>query len=352
MNEAQNTTLSSENNGDGMTEIIGVRFKEAGKVYFFDPRNFKVTETDCVIVETARGMEFGFVASANHMVASTAIVSPLRPVIRIASRDDIDRYTQNKQLEKDAFPICQEKIREHGLNMKLIEAEYTFDNSKLIFYYSAESRVDFRELAKDLASIFRTRIELRQIGTRDEAKMIGGLGICGRPFCCSSFLQDFMQISIKMAKEQNLSLNSSKISGTCGKLMCCLRYELEVYNEEQRLTPPNNATVKTPDGIGTVISSSPLAGTVKVRLKSETEETVRQFHRDELTVIPKESGGEKAERGEKGKARNGDKTGTATKAASERGSEKKTERNEKTAEKKAEAPAVEAEKTVEPAAEE
>ncbi len=208
-----------------MTEIVGVRFKEAGKVYFFAPRGFKIKEGDCVIVETARGMEFGFAASSNRMVSSTAIVSPLRPVLRMATKDDIDRYTQNKQLEQDAFPICQQKIKEHGLEMKLIEAEYTFDNSKLIFYYSAESRVDFRELAKDLASVFRTRIELRQIGTRDEAKMIGGLGICGRPFCCASFLQDFMQISIKMAKEQNLSLNSSKISGTCGKLMCCLRYE-------------------------------------------------------------------------------------------------------------------------------
>jgi cell fate regulator YaaT (PSP1 superfamily) len=289
MSETQNQTIPSASNADGMTEIIGVRFKEAGKVYFFDPRNFKVSETDCVIVETARGMEFGFVAAANHMVASTAIVSPLRPVIRIASRDDIDRYTQNKQLEKDAFPICQEKIREHGLNMKLIEAEYTFDNSKLIFYYSAESRVDFRELAKDLASIFRTRIELRQIGTRDEAKMIGGLGICGRPFCCSSFLQDFMQISIKMAKEQNLSLNSSKISGTCGKLMCCLRYEHETYEEEIRRTPPVDSVVKTADGIGTVCETSPLTGFIKVKFQEKGNETVKAYHRDDVTKIKDKS---------------------------------------------------------------
>lgn len=268
-----------------MTEIIGVRFKEAGKVYFFDPRGFKVTESDCVIVETARGMEFGFVASKNHMVSSTAIVSPLRPVIRIASRDDIDRYTQNKQLEEDAFPICQQKIKEHDLPMKLIETEYTFDNSKLIVYYSAENRVDFRELAKDLASIFRTRIELRQIGTRDEAKMIGGLGICGRPFCCSSFLQDFMQISIKMAKEQNLSLNSSKISGTCGKLMCCLRYEHETYEEEIRLTPPVDSVVKTADGVGVVCETSPLTGFIKVKFQEKGTETVRAYHRDDVTKI-------------------------------------------------------------------
>jgi len=285
MNETENVTTPSDKNADGMTEIIGVRFKDAGKVYFFDPRNFKVKDGDCVVVETARGMEFGFVASPNHKVSSTAIVSPLRPVLRIASKDDIDRYTLNKQLEKDAFPICQEKIKEHDLPMKLIETEYTFDNSKLIVYYSAENRVDFRELAKDLASVFRTRIELRQIGTRDEAKMIGGLGICGRPFCCSSFLQDFMQISIKMAKEQNLSLNSSKISGTCGKLMCCLRFEHETYEEEIRRTPPVDSVVKTADGIGTVCETSPLTGFIKVKFQDKGTETVKTYHRDDVTKI-------------------------------------------------------------------
>ena len=286
-----------------MTEIIGVRFKDAGKVYFFDPKGFKVKEGDCVIVETARGMEFGFAASANRMVPSSSLVSPLRPVLRIATKDDIDRYTLNKQLEKDAFPICQQKIKEHGLEMKLIETEYTFDNSKLIFYYSAESRVDFRELVKDLASIFRTRIEARQIGTRDEAKMIGGLGICGRPFCCSSFLQDFMQISIKMAKEQNLSLNSSKISGTCGKLMCCLRYEHETYEEEIRRTPPVDSVVKTADGIGTVCETSPLTGFIKVKFSEKGTETVRAYHRDDVTKIK-----DKAEKGDKGGEKHGDKS--------------------------------------------
>ncbi len=294
-------TVSAPYKGD-MTEIIGVRFKEAGKVYFFDPHGFKVKDSDCVIVETARGMEFGLVASKNHMVPSTAIVPPLRPVLRIASRDDIDRYTQNKQLEKDAFPICQQKIKEHGLPMKLIETEYTFDNSKLIVYYSAENRVDFRELAKDLASIFRTRIELRQIGTRDEAKMIGGLGICGRPFCCSSFLQDFMQISIKMAKEQNLSLNSSKISGTCGKLMCCLRYEHETYEAEIRLTPPVDSVVKTADGIGIVCETSPLTGFIKVKFQEKGTETVRAYHRDDVTKIK-----DKADRNDKGGEKHADK---------------------------------------------
>ncbi len=281
--------------GGDMTEIIGVRFKEAGKVYFFDPCGFKVNETDCVVVETARGMEFGFVAAKNRMVPTASLVPPLRPVLRIATRDDIDRYTMNKQLEEDAFPVCQEKLKTHEPPMKLIETEYTFDNSKLIIYYTAESRVDFRDLAKDLASIFRTRIEFRQIGTRDEAKMIGGLGICGRPFCCSSFLQDFMQISIKMAKEQNLSLNSSKISGTCGKLMCCLRYEHETYEEEIRRTPPVDSVVKTADGVGVVCETSPLTGFIKVKIQEKGAETVKAYHRDDVTKIK-----DKADKSDKG----------------------------------------------------
>lgn len=268
-----------------MTEIIGVRFKDVGKVYFFDPCGLKVTGENCVIVETARGMEFGFVATPNKLVSSTEIVSPLRPVIRIATEEDIAKYKENKQLEAEAFKVCQQKIREHKLEMKLIEAEYTFDNSKLLFYFSAEVRVDFRELVKDLASVFRTRIELRQIGTRDEAKMMGGLGICGRPFCCSSFLPDFMQISIKMAKEQNLSLNSSKISGTCGKLMCCLRYEYETYEQEIRRTPPVDSTVRTADGIGTVCETSPLTGFIKVKFVEKGVENIRAYHRDDVTRV-------------------------------------------------------------------
>jgi len=265
------------------TEIIGVKFREAGKIYYFSPGNLKINAGDPVIVETARGVEYGFVAQGNRMVDSSKIVLPLRTALRVATSDDTDRYESNKKLEEEALPICKKKIEDHGLDMKLVDAEYTFDNSKLIFYFSAEARVDFRELAKDLASVFRTRIELRQIGIRDEAKMLGGLGVCGRPFCCASFLSDFVQVSIKMAKEQNLSLNSSKISGTCGRLMCCLRYEHETYEAEIAKTPKIDATVKTPDGIGTVCETSPLTGFIKVKIGDST----KAFHRDSVTVIKK-----------------------------------------------------------------
>lgn len=276
------TVLPSE------VEIVGVRFKEAGKVYYFAPDNVTVREGDNVIVETARGIEYGFVATGNQMVPAAKIVPPLRPIVRIATDADRERYETNKKLEKEAFAICQQKIRDHGLDMKLIEAEYTFDNSKLLFYFSAEVRVDFRELVKDLASVFRTRIELRQIGIRDEAKMLGGLGVCGRPFCCATFLSDFMQVSIKMAKEQNLSLNSSKISGTCGRLMCCLRYEHETYEEEIRRTPPVDSIVKTPDGTGTVCETSPLTGYIKVRFNGQND-MIKAYHRDDV-VIQKKNG--------------------------------------------------------------
>ncbi|MBQ4096707.1 MAG: stage 0 sporulation family protein [Clostridia bacterium] len=265
------------------TEIIGVKFREAGKIYYFSPGKLKINAGDHVIVETARGVEYGFVAQGNRMVDSSKIVLPLRTALRVATSDDTDRYESNKKLEEEALPICKKKIEDHGLDMKLVDAEYTFDNSKLIFYFSAEARVDFRELAKDLASVFRTRIELRQIGIRDEAKMLGGLGVCGRPFCCSSFLSDFVQVSIKMAKEQNLSLNSSKISGTCGRLMCCLRYEHETYEAEIAKTPKIDATVKTPDGIGTVTETSPLTGFIKVKIGDST----KAFHRDSVTVLKK-----------------------------------------------------------------
>ena len=265
------------------TEIIGVKFREAGKIYYFSPGKLKINAGEHVIVETARGVEYGFVAQGNRMVDSSKIVLPLRTALRVATSDDTDRYESNKKLEEEALPICKKKIEDHGLDMKLVDAEYTFDNSKLIFYFSAEARVDFRELAKDLASVFRTRIELRQIGIRDEAKMLGGLGVCGRPFCCASFLSDFVQVSIKMAKEQNLSLNSSKISGTCGRLMCCLRYEHETYEAEIAKTPKIDATVKTPDGIGTVCETSPLTGFIKVKIGDST----KAFHRDSVTVIKK-----------------------------------------------------------------
>ena len=222
------------------------------------------------------------------MVKVSETVTPLRPLIRIATEADIAHNEENRKKEKDALGICAKKIAEHELDMKLIDAQYAFDNSKLLFYFSSEGRVDFRELVKDLASVFRTRIELRQIGIRDEAKMLGGFGACGRLLCCSTFLPDFSQVSIKMAKEQGLSLNATKISGMCGKLMCCLRFESEVYSEEIKRTPAQGSTVKTEDGVGTVISVNPLAGTVRVLLKDTPDAPPKQYHRDTLTVLPKE----------------------------------------------------------------
>ncbi len=265
----------------GMTEIVSVRFRDAGKVYYFDPNGLRVKAGDCVIVETARGVEFGFATSGNHDVPDNKIVPPLRPVVRIATGEDVAHYEENKRLAAATREIWNKKTAEHKLPMKFIDAEYTFDNSKLLFYFSSENRVDFRPLLPDLAAAFRTRIELRQIMIRDEAKMLGGLGVCGRPFCCSSFLSDFVQVSIKMAKEQNLSLNSSKISGTCGRLMCCLRYEHETYEDEIARTPPVDSTVKTPEGVGTVTEISPLTGFIKVRLG----DGVKAFHRDQVTVL-------------------------------------------------------------------
>jgi len=265
-------------------DVIGVKFKTAGKVYYFDPNGTTAEAGDNLIVETARGLEFGEAATANKTVSYSEIVPPLRPVIRHATKEDELRHQENIKREKEAFDICVKKIAEHKLEMKLVEVEYTFDNNKLLFYFTADGRVDFRDLVKDLASVFRTRIELRQIGIRDEAKMLGGLGICGRPFCCKSFLPDFVQVSIKMAKEQNLSLNSAKISGTCGRLMCCLRYEHEVYEEEIRKTPRLDAIVRTPDGIGTVCETSPLVGMVRVILDND-DKTVKSYHRDQLTVL-------------------------------------------------------------------
>ncbi len=268
-------------------EIVGVKFKEAGKIYYFDPCGVKVTTSDCVIVETARGLEYGFVAESNHELPEKNIIQPLRRVIRIADKKDREQYERNCELETSAMDICRKKIVEHGLDMKLIEAEHTFDNTKLMFYFTADSRVDFRELVKDLASVFKTRIELRQIGIRDEAKMLGGIGICGRPFCCASFLSDFVQVSIKMAKEQNLSLNSTKISGACGRLMCCLRYEHETYEREIACTPKIGAKVSTKDGVGVVVDTHVLTGLVKVKFVEERGETIRAYNREDLKVLPK-----------------------------------------------------------------
>ena len=280
------------------TEIIGVRFTSTGKTYYFAPGGVKAHKGDHAIVDTARGPEFGEVTLSNRLVPTADTVQPLRPVIRVATKADIAHNEENAKKEIEAFRICNEKIAEHKLDMKLVDAQYTFDNTKLLFYFTSAGRVDFRELVKDLASVFRTRIELRQIGIRDEAKLIGGLGICGRPICCSSFLSDFGQVSIKMAKEQNLSLNSTKISGNCGRLMCCLRYEHKTYEEEIRLTPPVDAVVKTPDGVGTVCDASPLLGMIKVRL-NDSDGLPKPYHRDDVKVLERHGGKKEGDSGEK-----------------------------------------------------
>ena len=249
-----------------MAEVIGVRFKEVGKVYYFDPLKNKLRIGDKVIVETARGLECGEVAMANKVIGDNELNHPLKPLVRIATPDDIKRVEENHKKEKSAQKICEEKIAKHKLEMKLVNVEYTFDNNKIIFYFTADGRVDFRALVKDLASVFRTRIELRQIGVRDEAKMIGGLGICGRPFCCARFVGEFQPVSIKMAKEQGLSLSPTKISGTCGRLMCCLKYEQEAYTDLIRHTPKVGAIVNTPEGKGLVVENNLIARTLKVKL--------------------------------------------------------------------------------------
>ncbi len=266
-------------------EVIGVKFKRGGKAYYFAPGEIRAGCGDHAIVETARGLEYGEVCMANRKVSAKDIVLPLRPVIRLATPEDTEHHEQNKAKEKEAFGICLEKIAKHGLDMKLVEAQYTFDNTKLLFYFTAPGRVDFRELVKDLASVFRTRIELRQIGIRDEAKLIGGIGACGRKLCCSNFLSDFIQVSIRMAKEQNLSLNSGKISGTCGRLMCCLRYEYDTYVDEIKKTPPVDSVVRTDDGEGVVTEINPLAGTVKVRLTDKPDLPPKAYGRDDVIVI-------------------------------------------------------------------
>ncbi|MBQ6498499.1 MAG: stage 0 sporulation family protein [Ruminococcus sp.] len=237
-----------------MAEVIGVRFKEVGKVYYFDPDGKKLKLNDTVIVETSRGVECGVIAIANKEISDEEIVHPLKKLIRIATKEDLNHLEDNRRKEKEALKICEQKVAEHGLGMKLVDVEYTFDNSKILFYFTADGRVDFRALVKDLAAVFRTRIELRQIGVRDESKMLGGLGVCGRPFCCSLFLGEFHPVSIKMAKEQGLSLSPTKISGTCGRLMCCLKYEQDAYTDLLRRTPKIGAIVKTPMGRGLVTS--------------------------------------------------------------------------------------------------
>lgn len=264
-------------------EVVGVRFRDSGKMYYFDPNGINCAVDSHVIVETARGLEYATVTMAKRTVKGSEVVLPLRKLVRIATDNDERRHEENLEKETEAFNMCLSKIEEHRLDMKLVEVEYAFDNSKLLFYFTSEGRVDFRDLVKDLASVFRTRIELRQIGIRDEAKLMGGLGVCGRPFCCNSFLPDFVQVSIKMAKEQNLSLNSAKISGACGRLMCCLRYEYDTYLAESAITPKVDAIVETPDGEGVVVESMPLKGIVKVALDKDPA-TFRVYSRDDLTV--------------------------------------------------------------------
>ena len=265
-----------------MATVVGVRFQKVGKVYYFDPADGVFSCGDRVIVETARGIECGEVALANREVPEEEVVRPLKSVIRRADEADLRRVEENHRKEEAAAAICREKIQKHGLEMKLVDVEYTFDGGKILFYFTADGRVDFRELVKDLASVFRTRIELRQIGVRDEAKMLGGLGICGRPFCCSTFLGDFQPVSIKMAKEQGLSLNPTKISGACGRLMCCLKYEQEAYEDLLRRTPRVGAAVQTPDGEGTVVEVNLLTGAVKVRLTDGDTASENYFNREEL----------------------------------------------------------------------
>lgn len=268
-----------------MAEIIGVRFKEVGKVYYFNPLDNKLNTGDRVIVETARGLECGEVATPNKTVDDAEISHPLKPLIRIATEKDLNHLAENKLKEKEAYRICEQKIANHKLEMKLVNVEYTFDNSKILFYFTADGRVDFRALVKDLASVFRTRIELRQIGVRDEAKMLGGLGICGKPFCCASFMGEFQPVSIKMAKEQGLSLSPVKISGTCGRLMCCLKYEQDAYEHLLRHTPKVGAFVETREGRGTVIENNLITGILKIRLDRRPDAAPLVVDRHEVKLL-------------------------------------------------------------------
>lgn len=266
-----------------MIKVIGVRFRSAGKIYFFDPLQFDIKKGEHVIVETARGIEFGTVVSAPKEVEDDKVIQPLKPVLRIATEKDIQQEAANKQKEKEAFKLCLEKIRKHGLEMKLIDAEYTFDNNKVLFYFTADGRIDFRELVKDLAAVFKTRIELRQIGVRDETKILGGIGICGRPLCCHTHLSEFIPVSIKMAKEQNLSLNPTKISGVCGRLMCCLKHEEETYEELNRGLPNVGDQVTTEEGNkGEVHSVNVLRQLVKVIVEVGDEKEIQEFRVDQL----------------------------------------------------------------------
>ena len=271
-----------------MIKVVGVRFRIAGKIYYFDPKNYKIAVGDHVIVETARGVEYGTVMIAPKELPPEKVIQPLKPVLRVATPEDEKIEERNHQKEKEAFKICIEKIQKHKMEMKLVDAEYTFDNNKLLFYFTADGRIDFRELVKDLASVFRTRIELRQIGVRDETKILGGIGICGRPLCCNTFLSEFAPVSIKMAKEQNLSLNPSKISGVCGRLMCCLKNEEETYEYLNSRLPNTGDYVTTDDRLkGEVHSVNVLRQTVKVLVEVDDEKEIREYRVNQLKFKPK-----------------------------------------------------------------
>lgn len=271
-----------------MTKVIGVRFRNAGKIYYFDPLSFQIEKGDHVIVETARGVEYGHVVVGVKEVEDDKVIQPLKPVIRVATPEDDDKEVKNHEKEKEAYKICLEKIAKHGLEMKLIDVEYTFDNNKVLFYFTADGRIDFRELVKDLASVFKTRIELRQIGVRDETKILGGIGTCGRPLCCSTHLSEFIPVSIKMAKEQNLSLNPTKISGVCGRLMCCLKHEADTYEYLNSKLPAVGDSVKAVDGnVGEVSSVNVLRQTVKLLVDVNDEKELREYKVEELIFKPR-----------------------------------------------------------------
>ena len=269
-----------------LIEVVSVKFNCHGKAYYFDPNGCAVSTGSTVIVETAKGLDIGEVAAGPHYVTDESVVPPLRPVIRLATEDDLRQSAQNRQREKEAFAICRQKIKDHGLDMKLVDVECSFEGNKILFFFTADGRVDFRDLVKDLASVFRMRIELRQIGVRDETKMLGGLGICGRPYCCSQFLGDFQPVSTKMAKTQNMSLNPTKISGSCGRLMCCLRYEEAAYEDLLKTIPKNGAFVRTPDGYGNVISTNVLRQKIKVRIDEDGEDEFRVYDALQIAVVP------------------------------------------------------------------
>lgn len=268
-----------------MTKIVGVRFKPVGKIYYFDPGKLQINAGDDVIVETARGIEFGKVIIGEREISENDMVAPLKKVIRIANEDDNRIQTENAEKEKYAMTVCNDKIKKHHLNMKLVEVEYTFDRNKILFYFTADGRIDFRDLVKDLATVFKTRIELRQIGVRDETKTLGSVGMCGRALCCSTFLGEFEPVSIKMAKEQGLSPNPSKISGSCGRLMCCLKYEQDTYEELLKVTPRAGSIVQTPSGKGTVEYVSLLKGIVKVKIDGDKEKTYHEFPVDKIKIL-------------------------------------------------------------------